>query len=73
MISVEDFTEFTEGTFIAEDGIIDRCPRCGRAGLRRERAVGTVRFVHVESARMFADGLRVEPEDFCLAPPQNSA
>lgn len=73
MISIEDFTEFNEGTLIAEDGPIDRCPRCGRNGLRRLRTDGTIRFVHVESARMFADGLRVQPEDSCLVPGRNAA
>ena len=73
MISIEDFTETMEGTMIAEDGFVGRCPLCGRNGLRRERADGTIRFVHVESARMYADGLRVEPEDSCLLPRRHAA
>lgn len=73
MISIEDFTEFDQGIMIAEDGLIDRCPRCGRNGLRRPRADGTIRFVHLESRRMFADGLRVESEDSCLVPGRNAA
>jgi hypothetical protein len=73
MISIEDFTEFREGVTIAEDGLIDRCPLCGRNGLCRQRADGTIRFVHIESWRMFADGLRVEPEDSCLLPARHVA
>ena len=73
MISIDDFTEFTEGTSTAEDGLVDRCPVCGRNGLRRARTDGTVRFVHVESARMFAEGLRAEPEDSCLLPRRRAA
>ena len=68
MISIEDFTESPEGEFVAESGSISRCPLCGRHGLRRVRSDGSIRFVHVESLRMYADGLRVEPEDSCLVP-----
>lgn len=73
MISIDDFTGFSEGTPIAEDGLVDRCPLCGRNGLRRLRVDGTVRFVHVETRRMFTDGLRVEPEDSCLVLSQSVA
>jgi hypothetical protein len=66
MNSSVDFTGLPEGTSIAEDGVIVHCLLCGRSGLRRWRADGSVRFVHVETARMFSDGLRFEPEDSCL-------
>jgi hypothetical protein len=65
MISLEDFTGFPEGTPIVKDGLIRRCPICGRNGQRRQRFGGAIRFVHVEAARMFADGLLVEPVDCC--------
>ena len=66
MNSLEDFTGFSsEETHVTKDGSVTRCPACGRNGLRRQRFDGTIRFVHVETACMFADGLRVEPVDCC--------
>ncbi len=68
MISIQDFTELLEGSLVAGDGLVSRCPRCGRNGVRRYRFNGTVRFVHVQTARMCSDGMRVEPEDCCTLP-----
>lgn len=64
MVLIEDFTMVPEGTRVASEGSVTRCPRCGRNGIRRSR-YGAVWFVHVQVARMLPDGLRVEPEDCC--------
>jgi hypothetical protein len=73
MMSIQDFTELVEGTLVAGDGLVCRCPRCGRNGVRRFRFDGTVRFVHVQAARMCSDGMRVEPEDCCTLPENTAA
>jgi hypothetical protein len=65
MILVEDLTALPEGSRVVGDGFIGHCPRCGRNGVRRLRHDGSLRFVHVREARMFGDGLKVEPKDFC--------
>jgi hypothetical protein len=73
MMSIEDFTELEEGTLVAGDGQICRCPRCGRNGLLLCRSDGLVRFVHVQASRMFGDGMTVEPEDCCTMPEMSVA
>jgi hypothetical protein len=68
MLSIEDFTDRKPGSRVPGEGRVDRCPRCGRTGLWRQRHDGTLRIVHVQAAHLFGDGMRVEPEDCCTLP-----
>jgi hypothetical protein len=65
MLVTEDFTKLAEGVRIPTDGVVTRCPRCGRNGVRRKRLDGTIRYVHVQISQMLGDGLRAEPADSC--------
>jgi hypothetical protein len=65
MIVLEDFTKLSAGVRIPTDGVVARCPRCGRNGARRRRLDGTIRYVHFQTSQVFGDGLRAEPVDSC--------
>ena len=47
MILIEDFTTVPEGCRVASEGLVTRCPRCGRNGIRHALC-GAVWFVHVQ-------------------------
>lgn len=72
MILIEDFTQLPEGSRVAGEGRVARCPLCGQNGIQRSR-YGKARFIHVQVARMLSDGLRVEPEDYCALPAKSAA
>jgi len=62
---VEDLTVLTAGSDAAE-GLVERCPRCGRNGVR-ERLDGEAKFLHAFSMELMSDGLLIVPEDCCPA------
>jgi hypothetical protein len=67
MTSVEDFTEMTTGEEIALEGRVARCSRCGRNGIEHAAADGGTGYViHVQTSRVFGDGMLTEPSDYCV-------
>jgi len=64
MLVLEDFTVLSPGAEVAGEGSVERCPRCGRSGLR-ERVGGEPTFLHAQSSEVMSDGLLVTPEDCC--------
>ena len=68
MLVVQDFTRLPEGTTIALEGSVGRCPTCGRNGIPRKRVDGSTSFLHVQTTEMFGDGMRTDPKDRCLFP-----
>ena len=65
MLMIEDFTKLAVGVRVPTDGVVTSCPRCGRSGVPRPRLDGSVRYVHIETSELLADGLRTEPSDSC--------
>lgn len=68
MIAVEDFTKLAEGTDVALEGRVGRCPRCGRSGIEHRGERGIDAFVHMQKSQILSDGLLVEPTDCCRVP-----
>ena len=69
MTSVEDFTGLSLGAEVALEGRVSRCSRCGRNGIEQGRGEGPSCYViHVQTSRVFGDGMRTEPSDFCVLP-----
>jgi predicted metalloprotease len=66
MTVMEDLTVFTAGSEASGEGRIERCPRCGRNGVR-EVVDGEQKFLHAFSTELMSDGLLVTPEDCCPA------
>jgi hypothetical protein len=66
MFVIEDFTGLSEGERVASEGLVSRCPRCGRNGIRHS-SCGAVWFVHTQLSRILAEGMRVEPTDCCTS------
>ena len=64
MPMVEDFTILATGSEVAGEGRVERCPRCGRNGIR-ERIDGEPTFLHSSSTELMSDGRLVTPEDCC--------
>ncbi len=68
MLTTEDFTAMPEGLFIPLAGPVRRCPRCARNGVETGgAALGGSTFVHVQTCEVMSDGMRVEPQDCCVA------
>jgi hypothetical protein len=61
---IDDYTVLEIGTVIAGWGRVERCPRCGRNGLR-ERLEGHEAILHTETSELMSDGLLVVPGDCC--------
>jgi hypothetical protein len=69
MVVIQDFTKLSEGVTVPTEGQVARCPRCGRNGIeRRPEAGSTIVFLHVQTSRLFGDGMLTEPEDCCSMP-----
>jgi hypothetical protein len=62
---IDDYTVLEIGTMIAGWGRVERCPRCGRNGLR-EHQEGQDAILHTETSELMSDGLLVVPGDCCL-------
>jgi len=61
MVVLEDFTRISA----IQSGYVERCPRCGRAGVEQHAADGEPVVVHSEISEVLGDGMRVEPQDCC--------
>jgi len=61
---LEDFTVLMPGAEVAGEGLVERCPRCGRNGVR-ERVDGQTKLLHAWAMELMSDGLLVIPEDCC--------
>jgi hypothetical protein len=57
-VVLEDFTSTELGA------AVERCPRCGRNGVRESTRSGTV-FLHKQSSELMCDGMLEEPTDCC--------
>ena len=68
MISVEDFTQLPEGFVVLLEGTVERCPRCGRNGIRKDAEDRMPCCVHVEESNLLCDGMRIDPIDCCELP-----
>lgn len=69
MLVIQDFTKLSEGITVPSEGKVGRCPRCGRNGIERKRlSEESVTFLHVQSSRLFGDGMLTEPQDCCALP-----
>lgn len=62
---VQDFTGLPEGATVPLEGIVSRCPLCGRNGVEERFEYASNLFVHAVASEMLGDGLRVEPRDTC--------
>jgi predicted metalloprotease len=65
MITIEDFTLLPEGSIIAAEGTISRCPACGRGGIVNRPENATPYCIHAEESEVLCDGMLVEPTDRC--------
>ena len=63
-ITLEDFTRLKEGSEDGSGSRVRRCPRCGRNGLKVHETSGDS-YLHVQTSRVFADGILTEPQDCC--------
>ena len=61
---LEDFTVLARGAEAVSEGRVERCPRCGRNGVR-EPVDGRMKFLHAQAFELMSDGLLVTPEDCC--------
>jgi hypothetical protein len=69
MKSFENFSDIEIGKLTPMDGPVERCPRCGRAGVLEPLADGHVDFIHTETEEVMGDGMLVEPVDWCCLKP----
>ena len=60
----EDYTLLALG-FIAMEGIVVRCSRCGRNGILEQVAGRPSSCIHISESTLLSDGLLVEPTDCC--------
>jgi|PersoiStandDraft_1058852.scaffolds.fasta_scaffold24753_2 hypothetical protein len=67
-MTLEDFTGLAVGVLVPTEGDVERCPVCGRNGVRESLAGGGCEWVHVESSEMLGDGLLVKPLECCSRP-----
>ena len=65
MITIEDFTRLPEGTVATLEGIVVRCPACGRNGIVQRPENEAPRCLHAEASEMLCDGMRTDPTDCC--------
>jgi hypothetical protein len=69
MIRVEDFTQAPEGRFVPTEGLVERCPRCGRNGIEEHPSTTPPYFLHVQASEILPDGMRDETLDCCSLTP----
>ena len=67
-VNVEDFTSLECGSEVPLEGRVEICPCCGRHGIEERPACAAPFFLHVQSTRVFGDGMIVEPLDSCALP-----
>jgi len=68
MVTIEDFTQLREGTVVLLEGIISRCPRCGRNGVLKFPEDGNACCIHAEESTILCDGMLTQPTDTCELP-----
>jgi hypothetical protein len=68
MMSIDDFTQLPEGSVVALEGTIVRCPRCGRNGVLKDPEDGMPCCIHAEASTLLCDGMLTEPTDCCPLP-----
>jgi len=68
MVTIEDFTQLREGTVVLLEGIISRCPRCGRNGVLKFPEDGKACCIHAEESTILCDGMLTQPTDTCELP-----
>ena len=73
MTSVEDFTVMRTGEEIALEGRVGRCASCGRNGIEHEAPDGAGYVIHVQTSRVFGDGMLTEPSDYCVVETASAA
>jgi hypothetical protein len=61
---VEDFTILASGAEVAGEGRVEKCPSCGRNGVR-ERVNGQSFFLHSSTTELMSDGLLETPGECC--------
>jgi hypothetical protein len=57
-VVVEDFTSTEQGADV------ERCPRCGRNGVREKTRNGSL-YLHKQTSELMSDGMLEEPTDCC--------
>src|SRR5206468_382456 len=62
---VEDFTVAAPGIEIDGEGRVERCPVCGRNGVREDVGSRT-KYLHAQAYELMSDGLLVTPEECCV-------
>ena len=68
MMTIEDFTQLPEGSLVLLEGIVSRCPRCGRNGVVKSAEDATPCCIHAEESTLLCDGMLTEPTDCCELP-----
>lgn len=68
MAHVETFTDKPVGAIDGLGGLVQPCPRCGRAGVERHTAEGRT-CVHAEFSELLSDGLLTVPVEACPLDP----
>ncbi|MGE5278471.1 MAG: hypothetical protein ACM3SU_15865 [Acidobacteriota bacterium] len=67
-MTIEDFTQLREGTVVLLEGIVSRCPRCGRNGVLKFPEDGKACCIHAEESTILCDGMLTQPTDTCELP-----
>jgi len=67
-MTIEDYTQLREGTVVLLEGIVSRCPRCGRNGVLKFPEDGKACCIHAEESTILCDGMLTQPTDTCELP-----
>lgn len=68
MMTIEDFTRLPEGAVAPLEGIVVRCPKCGRNGVLKCPEDGRACCIHAEQSLLLCDGMLTQPTDSCELP-----
>lgn len=68
MMTIENFTRLPEGSVVLLEGIVVRCPRCGRNGVLKNPEDGRASCIHAEESTILCDGMLTRPTDTCDLP-----
>jgi hypothetical protein len=64
-MTTENFTTLSEGRMVPLEGLIVRCPRCGRNGVLERPQAASPFCLHKQETELCSDGMRSEPTDLC--------
>ena len=67
-MTTENFTTLPEGRLVPLEGLIVRCPRCGRNGVLERPQEATPFCLHAQDTELCSDGMLCEPTDLCELP-----